>query len=396
MNSEPNGVYPRVALGDLVENHDGRRVPVKEIERRPGAFPYYGASGIVDCVDSFLFEGEFLLVAEDGENLRTRKLPVAFMASGRFWVNNHAHVLRGNERAATRYLHYALQVADIRSYLTGTTMPKLTQGNLHRIPVPCPTLDEQRRIAAVLGALDDKIDLNRRMNATLEAMARAIFKSWFVDFDGHDDLVESEIGPVPRGWSIAGIDSVADSIRDGVDPWAVAPDTPYVGLEHVPQRQGWLEAWGTASTVDSGKARFRVGDVLFGKLRPYFHKVVVAPVAGICSTDILVVRPRADHWRGLVFSHLFSDAMIAHATALSDGTKMPRTSWDDLGRREVAIPPRERAEAFERVVGPLLHRVDAAAEESRTLAALRDTLLPRLLSGELRVPAAEALASEAS
>ncbi|MBI4589469.1 MAG: restriction endonuclease subunit S, partial [Candidatus Rokubacteria bacterium] len=116
-------------LGQLTENFDGRRVPVKEADRRPGPYPYYGASGIVDYVESYLFDGEYLLIAEDGENLRTRTTPAAFLAEGKFWVNNHAHIVRGNDQADTRYLMYALQAADISGYLTGSTMPKLTQGS---------------------------------------------------------------------------------------------------------------------------------------------------------------------------------------------------------------------------------------------------------------------------
>ena len=170
-------------LGELTDNFDSVRIPVKQAERQPGPYPYYGASGIVDHIDNYLFDGEYLLIAEDGENLRTRNTPVAFLAKGKFWVNNHAHIVRGNHKANTRYLMYALSELDIGGYLTGSTMPKLTQGNMNRIRVQTPSLPEQRAIAHILGTLDDKTELNRRMNETLEAMARALFKSWFVDFD---------------------------------------------------------------------------------------------------------------------------------------------------------------------------------------------------------------------
>ncbi|BDV35763.1 restriction endonuclease subunit S [Methylocystis iwaonis] len=170
------------SLAALTENLDSRRKPVKEADRKRGPFPYYGASGVVDYVDDYLFEGLHLLIAEDGENLRTRKLPIAFLADGKFWVNNHAHIVRGNDKADTRFLHYALQIADVTSYLSGSTMPKLTQANLSRIPIRAPDIDTQRAIASVLSALDDKIELNRRMNETLEQMAQAIFRDWFVDF----------------------------------------------------------------------------------------------------------------------------------------------------------------------------------------------------------------------
>ncbi len=115
-------------LGDLTENFDSIRVPIKRADRRRGPSPYYGASGVVDYVDGFLFDGEFLLIAEDGENLRTRSTPIAFLARGKFWVNNHAHIIRGNDNADTRFLMYVLRTTNISGYLTGSTMPKLTQG----------------------------------------------------------------------------------------------------------------------------------------------------------------------------------------------------------------------------------------------------------------------------
>ena len=177
------GEWQMCILGELTDNFDATRIPVKESDRRAGPYPYYGASGIVDHVDGFLFDGEYLLVAEDGENLRTRTTPIAFLANGKFWVNNHAHIVQGNSNADTRFLKYALSVLDISGYLTGSTMPKFTQGNMNRIELLTPPLPEQRAIAHVLGTLDDKMELNRRMNETLEEMARALYKPWFVDFD---------------------------------------------------------------------------------------------------------------------------------------------------------------------------------------------------------------------
>ena len=228
--------WPLVPLGELTENLDGRRVPVKEIDRRPGSYPYYGASGIVDHVDDYLFDGEYLLIGEDGENLRTRQTPIAFMATGKFWVNNNAHIVRANQRSDTRFLGYVLSQTDISGYLTGSTMPKLTQGNLNRLPVIAPPLAEQKAIAAVLGNLDDKIELNRRMNATLKAMARALFQSWFVDFDpvrakldgrqpiGLDPATatlftaavqDSLVGHIPHGWKVGVLDDLTSSVIGG-------------------------------------------------------------------------------------------------------------------------------------------------------------------------------------
>ena len=238
------GEWQTCTLGELTDNFDAIRIPVKETDRGVGPYPYYGASGVVDHVDGFLFDGEYLLIAEDGENLRTRTTPIAFLANGKFWVNNHAHIVQGNSNADTRFLKYALSVLDISGYLTGSTMPKLTQGNMNRIPLLTPPLPKQRTIAYVLGTLDDKIELNRRMNETLEAMARALFKSWFVDFEPvrakmegrwrrgeslpgipadlydlfPDRLVPSELGEIPEGWEVKALGECLATLETGKRP----------------------------------------------------------------------------------------------------------------------------------------------------------------------------------
>lgn len=399
----PNG-WPTLPLGDLTENFDSRRVPVKEADRRPGPYPYYGASGIVDRVDDYLFDGEYLLIAEDGENLRTRQTPVAFLANGKFWVNNHAHIVRGNSRAHTRFLSYALSQTDISGYLTGSTMPKLTQGNMNRIPVVAPPLPEQKAIAAMLGALDDKIELNRRMNTTLEAMARALFQSWFVDFDpvrakldgrqpASPDLAaaalfpnefeNSELGPIPKGWRVGKLGEVAMNPRRTVRAKDIAPNTPYIALEHMPRRSIALTEWNHSADVSSGKFGFKEGDILFGKLRPYFHKVGVAPLDGVCSTDIVVMAPITSDWFGFVLGHAGSAELVNFTDLASTGTKMPRTCWRDISSFAVVLPPDEIAVAFTHLVQPIIGRIINGCHESRTLAAVRDLLLPELLSGRL-------------
>jgi type I restriction enzyme S subunit len=221
------GDWEWVTLGDVVINHDARRIPVREADRKLGKYPYYGASGIVDYIDDYIFDGEYLLVAEDGENLRTRQTPIAFMANGQFWVNNHAHILQGSAKTLTRFLRYVLASADVQPFLTGAVMPKLTQANLHRIPVLLPPKTEQEDIVALLGAIDDKIELNRAMAETLEAMARALFRSWFVDFEPvrakaagrstglPDDLTAlfpDRFGDLaaPLGWKLVTLDNLVE------------------------------------------------------------------------------------------------------------------------------------------------------------------------------------------
>ena len=297
----------------------------------------------------------------------------------------------------------------IRSIAVGATMPSLNTRLLSSIVVPHPPLPEQRAIAHVLGTLDDKIELNRGMNETLEAMARALFKSWFVDFDpvrakmeGRDTglpqdiadlfpdrLVDSEMGEIPEGWTVGSLGDIATLRRRGIDPGRVAGDTPYIGLQHMPRQSIALTSWGEAGSVSSRKSAFNVGDILFGKLRPYFHKVGIAPVDGLCSTDIVVLNERMPSWSAFVLACVSSSPFVAHTSQTSTGTKMPRTSWQAMSTYELCRPADAVARQFRDIASPMLGRIVGNVHESRTLAALRDTLLPKLTSGEIRVQDAE-------
>jgi type I restriction enzyme S subunit len=296
----------------------------------------------------------------------------------------------------------------------GSAQSFISQGDARALEIAFPSLAEQRAIAHILGTLDDKIELNRRMSETLEAMARALFQSWFVDFDpvrakaeGRDPglpkpladlfparLVDSELGEIPEGWEVGKLGDIAEHPRRGVQPHNIAPDTPYIALEHMPKRRIALSDWGVADGLESNKFEFRRGEILFGKLRPYFHKVGVASVDGVCSTDIVVVAPRTPHWFAFVLGVVSSDDFVEYTNAGSVGTKMPRTSWAEMSRYDIALPPKAVTQAFTENVRPKIDRIIAAIYESRTLAALRDALLPKLISGELRVKDAERFLQE--
>jgi type I restriction enzyme S subunit len=247
------------------------------------------------------------------------------------------------------------------------------------------------------------------MNETLEAMARALFKSWFVDFDPvrakaegrdpglpkpladlfPDSFEDSELGEIPKDWGVGTLDDVAIHPRRSVQPSEIGPSTPYIALDHMPKRCIALSDWEAANGLESNKFEFKKGEILFGKLRPYFHKVGVAPLDGVCSTDIVVVTPRTEKWFGFVLEHVSSTAFVEYTNAGSTGTKMPRTSWSEMARYAVVMPPETVAESFTRQIRPVVDRIIASVHESRTLAAIRDTLLPKLISGELRAKDAE-------
>lgn len=383
-------------LGDLTINHDGKRKPVKEADRRPGPYPYYGASGVVDYVDDYLIDGDYLLIAEDGENLRTRQTPIAFMARGKSWVNNHAHIVTGNDKADTRFLMYALQGVDVGAYLTGAVMPKLTQGNLNRLPILRPPLDDQRAIAHILGTLDDKIELNRRMNETLEAMARAIFKSWFVDFDPvrakasgeppesicrrlgltpdvlalfPDGFQDSELGKIPAGWRIGRLDDLCQ-LKRGHDLPAnarIPGDVPVVSSSGVSGKH--TEAKASGPGVITGR---------YGTIGKVFY---IEDDYWPLNTTLYVEDFKENPPR-FVF-HVLEQVDFSIYT---DKAAVPGVNRNHLHMELTSIPPPRVRQSFARTVAALWSKHAANERQSRVIATLRDALLPRLLSGELPIP----------
>jgi type I restriction enzyme S subunit len=251
----------------------------------------------------------------------------------------HAHgstefiVIRGRPNVTdSAFAYYLTKWDGVRNYcisqMTGSSgRQRVPTSALSHLEVAIPPLREQQAIACILGALDDKIELNRRRNRTLEAMARAIFQSWFIDFDPvkakaavrkehpnwtneqisraacpklkheiaalfPDRFEDSPLGPIPAGWRVGNLGEVADNPRRGINAEEIKSGTPYIALEHMPRRSISLTDWTTADAIESNKFEFHQGEILFGKLRPYFHKVGIAPVDGVCSTDILVIVPK--------------------------------------------------------------------------------------------------------
>lgn len=267
------------------------------------------------------------------------------------------------------------------------TFPQITFTQIASLEIPLPSLEEQRVIAEMIGTLDDRIDNLRQTNTTLQDIAAALFKSSFVDFDGipQEEMHQSELGVIPKGWRVGTLGECCENIRKQARPNSLPSTTPYIGLEHMPRKSIALAEWGVSEGLSSGKFWYQCNDVLFGKLRPYFHKVGVASHEGVCSTDILVIRPKQARWFGFIMMHLFSDAMISYTTQLSNGAKMPRTNWSDIAGYKLALPPVEAAEDFNDAIRPLIEKIHASIKGAATLAVLRDALLPRLISGQLRV-----------
>ncbi len=286
----------------------------------------------------------------------------------------------------------------------------ITGSDLVQLGILVPPLSEQRTIAHILGTLDDKIELNRRMNETLEAMARALFKSWFVDFDpvrakmeGRDTglppdiaalfpsrLVESELGEIPEGWEVGCFGDIVEQIRDKETPFA-SPDTvfrhfsiPAFDKDQWPQTEH-------GENIKSQKSCVPRGVVLLSKLNPEIERVWFVDVEpderAICSTEFLVLQARPPFQRSYVYCLARSPLFRQQVESLVTGTSKShqRAQAGAVLALEATIPSAPVIRVFDRQASALLDRSVGCRRETTRLAALRDTLLPKLISGEMRV-----------
>ncbi len=273
--------------------------------------------------------------------------------------------------------------------ITGATVDRVPLERFPDFPATLPQLRVQQHIADILSAYDDLIENNTRRIAILEAMAQAIYREWFVEFrfPGHDKvkLVDSPLGKIPERWKPTRLGDLAGEVRRGVDPSQVDPETPYFGLEHLPRKSITLCDWGHARDVQSTKLKFRQGEILFGKIRPYFHKVGLAPVDGVCSSDAIVISPKTEGAFGPVLCCVSSEDFVSHATQTSQGTKMPRANWDVLVKYALPTPQGQLLDEFNGSIRDIVDTLRLLMLKNRNLRKTRDLLLPKLISGQLNV-----------
>ena len=310
------------------------------------------------------------------------------------------------ERVEGRFLLFALQSRQVQFQIglhegTGSTVSNLRIPALKALNIPTPPLPEQRRIAAVLGALDDKIELNRKMNKTLEEMGQAIFKRWFIDFDEHTGLVDSELGPIPRGWEVKPLPSIIEinprtKLQKGIE-------APYLEMAALSTTGATVEKVGLRE-FKGGGSKFVAGDTLLARITPCLENGKTALVDFLAhgevafgSTEFIVLRPTgpyASHWvYCLARTPELRRFAISNMTGSSGRQRVPVGCFRSFG---VAVPQDQTVvNRFCTTAAPLFNRISANVLQSRTLAELRDTLLPKLISGELRIPEAKAQVEDA-
>lgn len=370
-----------IRIDSELKNFDAARVPIKSSERVAGRIPYLGASGEVDRVEGFTHEGDYLCVSEDGENLRSRNTPIAWVQRGKFWANNHVHVLGGVSVSRLKFYEAALAFAPISSYITGSAQPKLSQAALSSVRVPKFSPADQVALGGLLEALDGKVAANATAISLGQGLLRAV---WQRCVDGASRQVR--LGDVVA-----------------VNPRVIKSDLvapAYVDMKALPECGLLISRVGSREA--KGGARFMRGDTLMARITPCFENRKMAYVdvlgegeIGYGSTEFIVLRRREGVPSAAPYVVVASAEFREFAARSMIGTSgRQRVQAKGLEEYELGWPDDEKLAEFGEFSDALLERLGAARDENLRLAATRDELLPLLMSGKITVKDAEKTVEE--
>ncbi len=370
---------------------NNQRKPVTRSDREKGEYPYYGAAGIQDYVSEFIFDGRYILVGEDGTVISNNEYPVVQIAEGKFWVNNHAHVIRPTSEEDFDFLYYVLVGSKVKNLVTGAVQPKLSMTNLKSLLIPWPENAEVRRgIGKTLSILDKKIQANDALTETLESMAQGIFRSWFVDFDP----VKAKIaGDKPSGMdaSIAALfpDSIeiceSGEIPSGWENSTVEKFCPFVYGKPLPAGSrvaGDVPVYGSNGIVGSHNAPLvRRPTVVIGRKGTVGTVHIEMSPSWIIDTAFYTNTGNDDDvflaylsLKGLGLDSMNSDAAV------------PGLNRDNAHRLTLTIATSSIREAFSQLVKPLFELNHQLMIQNSVLRQVRDSIMPRIISGELSIP----------
>ena len=376
-------------IEDLADFCNSKRIPLSSMQRagKKGHYPYYGASGIVDYVDEYIFDGSYILISEDGENLKTRKTPIAFEASGQFWVNNHAHILKAKKPFLTKLIILYFSQLDLSPYLTGAVQPKLNKASLGKIPLFLPSCEkEQQAIASVLSVLDDKIDLLQRQNQTLEQMAATLFRQWFIE-EAKEEWEEVTIGDLcaivtkgttPKSFTTLGVNFIKAESLSGNGAF-IKNKFAYISEE--------------VHFNSLKRSVLQKGDLLFSIAGTIGRVAIVTEDILPANTNqaLAILRPREINYSNFIYcilkSSLFQDMIdskVVHAV-------QPNLSLGEISNSSLRLPKKLVLNQFVDLIEPFFIKIRFNIQQLETLQSLRDTLLPKLISGEVRLKGFETL-----
>lgn len=407
--------WREITFGDFVALQRGHDLP--DQERRPGKVPILGSFGVTGFHDTIKAKGPGVTIGRSGASFG-----VAAYTDEDYWpLNTTLYVtdFKGND---PKFVFYFLKLFDFSAYNSGSAQPSLNRNNLYGIPIEVPSPSTQKQIAAFVSALDDRIALLRETNATLEAIAQALFKSWFVDFDPvhakqqgrapegldeataalfPDSFEESVVGLVPNGWRTCSFTDTIDVIGGGTPktsvaeywngeiPWFSVVDAPSPTDVFVIDTEKHITSYGLNN---SSTKLLPPGTTIISARGTVGRLALVGQEMAMNQSCYGLRGKGSDDY----FTYFSTYRLVETLKQRTHGSVFDTITRDTLAGVFVVYPPIAVIAAFEDLLKPVMERIKENLQQAQTLSTLRDTLLPRLISGQLRLPEAEALVVDAA
>lgn len=386
--------WKKVKLSELGTIVGGGTPSTKKEEYYGGDIPWITPKDLANFGERYIEHGNRNITLEGLENSSAKILPAGSIlfssrapigyiaiAANNVSTNQGFKSIIPNSDVDSLFLYYLLKFNKdkIENMGSGTTFKEVSASIMKSIEVFIPTeIVEQRKISAILGAIDDKIENNKKINHHLEQMAQAIFKSWFVDFEPFG-------GKMPNDWTIGKLSDVLKLIKNGIND-KDKQKLPYVPIDILPMHSLSLNSYKSNDEAKSSLITFKKNDILLGAMRVYFHRVCISPFTGITRSTCFVLRPFNKIYLEYCLLTCNLKSSIEYAQSTSKGSTMPYAVWENgLAELKIPIPTEKVIKNFSKIVSPLIKTLQDSIYEIENLQNLRDTLLPKLLSGEISV-----------
>ena len=368
-------------LGDLVKIKYGKNQK-KVQDDENGQYPIFGTGGLMGYSIEYLYDKPSVLIGRKGSIEKVRYIEEPF------WTVDTLFYTEVNKKIVIpKFLYYVMSLIDLSRYNEGTSIPSLRTETLNSLDLPIPDLDYQNRVLSVLSKIDKKIEINEKINKNLEQLLYNIFNNWFISFEKFSNLefMSSPMGEIPKGWKIGILKDLISLTKNSINP-KKTNGLPYLPIDIIPMNSLGITELNSDDEANSSLITFDKNDILIGAMRVYFHRVVLSPVNGVTRSTCFVLKPKKESYLSYSLLLCNLDRTIQYAQNTSKGTTMPYAVWDNgLGDMEVVIPPENILKEFHERVFPIIEKIRDSYYEVNNLTKLRDTLLPKLMSGEIDV-----------
>lgn len=394
--------YRRVKLKEVCTVNQGLQIPISERFKEIGLNRYFYIT-----IQFLKGNSEKYYIENPPKNVICGKddiLVVRTGSTGQVLTNvegcfhNNFFKVTPNEKVYSKYLYYCLNNERMYKLMlnaaSGTTIPDLKHSSFYNLEIPLPNIEEQIKIVYILSSIDKKIELNNKNNDNLQSLSSELYKRWFVDYEFLNEngqpykssggkMMVSEIGIIPEGWEICSLERIIKKNNQKLKEYSEWENEKMIDLSVMPQFSIAINEYNLGSNVTTNIYKLSKGDILYGSIRPYFGKAGISPIDGVVTGTVYNYTSKIREYYEYVLMLTTRKEFIDFTVKLSKGTKMPVIGWKDFISYKIPLPPKDICTKFGDIIGVNIKKIIINVNENQNLIQLRNTLLPKLMNGEI-------------